>query len=83
VWYIKFLFKLKKADKLYKTNHTKKNNIMRSLLWLVAVICIVVWILGMVGIVPGIDTGNLLHVLLVIAIIVILINLFTGRKPLD
>lgn len=56
---------------------------MRSLLWLVALICIVVWVLGMVGIVPGMDTGSLLHVLLVIAIIVILINLFTGRKPLD
>jgi hypothetical protein len=31
---------------------TLKNIIMRSLLWLIAVICIVVWLLGMLGIVP-------------------------------
>ena len=56
---------------------------MRSILWLVAVICIVVWLLGMLNIVPGMSTGNLVHVLLVIAIIVILYNIITGRKPLD
>ncbi|MBD8081506.1 lmo0937 family membrane protein [Chryseobacterium caseinilyticum] len=56
---------------------------MRSILWLVAVICIVVWVLGMLGIVPGLDTGSLVHVLLVIAVIVIIINLFTRRRPLD
>jgi hypothetical protein len=56
---------------------------MRSILWLIAVICIVVWLLGMLGVVPGISTGYLLHVLLVIAIIVVLYNIITGRKPLD
>ncbi|GAE63469.1 hypothetical protein SAMN05421692_2349 [Chryseobacterium indologenes] len=62
---------------------TLKYIIMRSLLWLVAVICIVVWLLGMLGIIPGISTGYLVHVLLVIAIIVVLYNIITGRKPLD
>ncbi len=62
---------------------TLKNIIMRSLLWLVAVICIIVWLLGMLGIVPGISTGYLIHVLLVVAIIVVLYNIITGRKPLD
>lgn len=62
---------------------TLKCTVMRSLLWLIAVICIVVWILGMLGIVPGISTGYLIHILLVIAIIVILYNIITGRKPLD
>ncbi|ROH88866.1 lmo0937 family membrane protein [Chryseobacterium cucumeris] len=56
---------------------------MRNLLWLVAVICIAVWLLGMLGIIPGMDTGSLIHTLLVIAIIVVLINIFTGRKPLN
>jgi hypothetical protein len=56
---------------------------MRSILWLVAVICIVIWLLGMLNIVPGISTGYLLHILLVIAIIVILYNLISGRRPLD
>ncbi len=62
---------------------TLKCNIMRSLLWLIAVICIVVWLLGMLGIVPGISTGYLIHILLVIAIVVVLYNIITGRKPLD
>ncbi|QCX39089.1 lmo0937 family membrane protein [Aureibaculum algae] len=56
---------------------------MRSLLWLVAVILIVVWLLGMLGIVQGIATSNLLHILLVIAVVVILYNIISGRKPLD
>ncbi|MBQ4916160.1 lmo0937 family membrane protein [Maribacter sp. MMG018] len=55
---------------------------MRSLLWLVAVICIIIWILGMLGIVPGLATGSLLHILLVIAVVVILYNIISGRKPL-
>ncbi|WP_417291385.1 lmo0937 family membrane protein [Corallibacter sp.] len=55
---------------------------MRSLLWLVAVVCIVIWLLGMLGIVPGMDTGNLIHILLVIAVIVILYNIISGRGPL-
>jgi hypothetical protein len=55
---------------------------MRSLIWLIAVICIVVWILGFFGIVSGIPTGNLLHILLVLAVIAILYNIISGRKPL-
>ena len=56
---------------------------MRSLLWLVAVICIIGWLLGLLGIIPGMSTSNLFHVLIVIAIIVILYNIISGRKPLD
>ncbi|KIC62702.1 lmo0937 family membrane protein [Chryseobacterium taiwanense] len=56
---------------------------MRSILWLIAVICIAVWLLGILGIIPGISTGYLVHVLLVIAIIVVLYNIITGKKPLD
>ncbi|GGG43601.1 lmo0937 family membrane protein [Bizionia arctica] len=55
---------------------------MRSLLWLVAVICIVIWLLGFLGVVPGLGTNNLIHILLVIAIIVILYNIISGRGPL-
>ncbi|MFS4469484.1 lmo0937 family membrane protein [Maribacter sp. 2210JD10-5] len=55
---------------------------MRSLLWLVAVICIIVWLLGMLGIVPGLATGSLVHILIVIAVIVILYNVISGKKPL-
>ncbi|MEB8346528.1 lmo0937 family membrane protein [Flavobacteriaceae bacterium KMM 6898] len=55
---------------------------MRSLLWLVAVICIVVWVLGLMGVIPGLATGSLVHILLVIAVVVILYNIISGRKPL-
>lgn len=55
---------------------------MRSLLWLVAVICIIVWALGFFGIIAGIGTNNLIHILLVIAVIAILYNIISGRKPL-
>lgn len=56
---------------------------MRGLLWFVAVICIIGWLLGMIGVIPGIGTSNLLHILLVIAVIVILYNIISGRKPLS
>ncbi len=56
---------------------------MRGILWLVAVVCIAIWLLGMLNIVEGISTGYLLHILLVIAIVVILYNVISGRKPLD
>ncbi|MCB0465741.1 MAG: lmo0937 family membrane protein [Aequorivita sp.] len=55
---------------------------MRGILWLVAVICIVIWILGFFGIVNGIPTGNLIHILIVIAVVIILYNIISGRKPL-
>lgn len=62
--------------------HNQKKLIMRGLLWLVAVICIIVWVLGFFGLATGMPTGSLLHVLLVIAIIAILYNIISGRRPL-
>ncbi|MDC6350974.1 lmo0937 family membrane protein [Zeaxanthinibacter sp. PT1] len=55
---------------------------MRNILWLVAVIAIVIWLLGFLGIVPGLGTSSLIHILLVIAVIAILYNVISGRKPL-
>ncbi len=56
---------------------------MRSLLWLVAVICIIIWVLGLFGIGDGMGMGNLIHILLAIAVIIILFNIISGRKPID
>lgn len=56
-------------------------NIMRSILWLVAVICIIIWVLGLMGVGNGMGMGNLIHILLGIAIIAILYNIITGKKP--
>ena len=55
---------------------------MRNILWLIAVICIIIWILGFFGIVAGLATGSLIHILLVIAVIAILYNIISGRKVL-
>ncbi|WP_105017518.1 lmo0937 family membrane protein [Polaribacter porphyrae] len=55
---------------------------MRSILWLIAVICIIVWLLGFFGLAQGMPTGNLIHILLVVAIISVLYNLITGRRPM-
>lgn len=55
---------------------------MRSILWLVAVICIVVWLLGMLDVIPGLGTNSLIHILIVIAVVIILYNIISGRKPL-
>ena len=49
------------------------------MLWTIAVILIVFWLLGLVS---SYTMGGFIHVLLVIAIVVVLINLIQGRKAL-
>jgi len=46
------------------------------MLWTIAVILVVFWLLGVIVHVGG----GLIHLLLVIAIIVALVRLFTGRR---
>lgn len=47
------------------------------MLWTIAVILIVLWLLGLVS---STTLGGFIHILLVIAIIVILINVIQGRR---
>ena len=51
---------------------------MGNLLYIVAVILIIAWLIGFVGY----SAGGLIHVLLVIAIIVVLLRVIQGKKPL-
>ena len=53
---------------------------MRSILWLIAVVCIFVWTLVFFGFIAGIGANSPIHVLLVIAIIALLYNILSGRK---
>ncbi|MGB3776063.1 MAG: lmo0937 family membrane protein [Leeuwenhoekiella sp.] len=53
---------------------------MRNILWLVAVVCIVIWLLGMLDIIPGMSSNNLIYILLVIAVIIILYNIISRGK---
>ena len=47
------------------------------MLWTIVVVLIVLWLLGLV---TSYTMGGLIHVLLVIAIIMILVNIISGRK---
>lgn len=55
---------------------------MRSILYLIAVVCIIIWALGFFGVVAGMGSSQLIHILLVIAVISILFNIISGRKPI-
>jgi hypothetical protein len=48
-------------------------------LYTIAVILIVLWLLGLVS---GFVIGQFIHVLLVIAIVLLLVQLITGRRVL-
>jgi hypothetical protein len=49
------------------------------MLWTVAVILVVLWALGLV---TSYTLGGFIHVLLVLAIVVVLINVIQGRRAL-
>ena len=48
------------------------------MLYTIAIVLIVLWLLGLVS---GYAIGGFIHVLLAIAIIMILVNLISGRRP--
>ena len=47
------------------------------MLWTICVILFILWALGMV---TSYTAGGLLHVLLVIALVIVVINLISGRR---
>jgi hypothetical protein len=49
------------------------------MLWTIFVILLVLWLLGLVS---SYTLGGFIHILLVIAIIVLIIQLISGRRPL-
>ena len=49
------------------------------MLWTIAMILIVLWALGLVS---SYTMGGFIHILLVIAVIVVLLNLIQGRRVL-
>ena len=49
------------------------------MLWTIAVVLVILWALGLVS---GYTMGSFIHILLVIAIIVVLVRVIQGRKPL-
>lgn len=49
------------------------------MLWTIAMILVILWLLGMV---TANTMGGFIHVLLVVAIIAVLIRIIQGRRPI-
>lgn len=49
------------------------------MLWTIAVILIILWALGLVS---SYTMGGFIHILLIIAVVVILLNIIQGRRAL-
>jgi hypothetical protein len=49
------------------------------MLWTIFVILLILWLLGLVS---SYTLGGFIHLLLVIALVVLVIQLITGRRPL-
>ena len=48
------------------------------MLWTIFVILLVLWLVGLVS---SYTVGGFIHILLVLALVVLLINLISGRRP--
>lgn len=48
------------------------------MLWTIFVVLLILWLLGMVS---SYTLGGYIHILLVIALVVLLIRLISGRRP--
>ena len=49
------------------------------MLWTIFVVLLVLWLLGMVS---SYTLGGFIHLLLILAIVVVLINVIQGRRPI-
>ena len=65
---------LRRTEHLQATIQSEKN----YMLYTIAVVLIVLWLLGMVS---SYTMGGFIHILLVLAVVMILINLISGRRP--
>jgi hypothetical protein len=51
-----------------------------DMLWTIAVVLVILWLLGLVS---GYTIGNFIHILLVVAIIIVLLRVIQGRRPIQ
>ncbi len=49
------------------------------MLYTIAVVLLILWLLGLIS---GYALGGFIHILLVIAIVVVLVRVISGQKPL-
>ena len=50
-----------------------------TMLWTIAVILLILWLLGLIS---SYTIGGFIHILLVIAIVIVLVRIIQGRRPL-
>lgn len=48
------------------------------MLYTIAVVMLILWVLGLVS---SYTMGGLIHILLVVAIVMVLVNIISGRRP--
>jgi hypothetical protein len=51
---------------------------MGSILYIIAVVLVISWLIGFVGF----HAGGIIHALLILAVIAVVLNLISGRRPL-
>jgi hypothetical protein len=56
----------------------KKLNPKETMLWTIFVVILILWLLGFIGHFGG----SLIHLLLVIALVILIVNLISGRRTL-
>jgi hypothetical protein len=61
-------------ESYFALRRARKDTIM---LWTIAVVLVILWLLGLI---TSYTLGGFIHILLVVAIIVILVNVISGRK---
>ncbi len=60
-------------------SHLHRSARMGNLIWIIVVVLVILWLLGYVAFPVG---GNLIHILLVLALILVIYRLATGRRAL-
>lgn len=48
------------------------------MLWTIFVVLVILWLLGLIS---GYTIGGFIHILLVVAVVVVLIRIIQGKKP--
>ena len=85
---LRFMCAIKQTNSLYRRMidlHTGLKGQLwhliqeKKMLYTIAVVLVILWLLGLV---TSYTMGGLIHILLVIAIVVILLRVISGRKPL-
>jgi Family of unknown function (DUF5670) len=56
----------------------KQRRVEMDLLWTLAILLLILWLLGLVS---SYTLGGFIHILLVLAIVVVLIRVIQGRRP--